>query len=30
MFNYCQPITIRLVRREVKKSNFRSDAEKRD
>ena len=30
MFNYCQPITIRLVRREVKKSNFNSDAEKPD
>ena len=30
MFNYCQPITIRLVRCEVKKCNFRSDAEKPD
>ena len=28
MFNYCQPITIHLVRHDVKKSNFKSDAEK--
>ena len=30
MFNYCQPITIRLVRCKVNKSNFRSAAEKSD
>ena len=30
MFNYCQPITIRLVCRKVKESNFKSDAEKPD
>ena len=30
MFNYCQPITIRLVCREVKKSNLKPDAEKSD
>ena len=30
MFNYCQPITICHVHHEVKKSNFKSDAEKPD